>query len=226
MVPPLTLRIRLFRVSAMYTLPAASTATARGPLSMALVASPPSPEKPAWPFPATVVMVPPGVTWRMRLLLRSAMYRLPLESTATPVGWLSDALVAAPPSPENPCVPLPAYVEMIPLGVSRRTRPLVRSEIYKFPALSKAMPQGDPIAALVASPPSPEKPRNPLPARTVSVPFDETRKTILLLPSAATTLPEGSRATERIWPVGALMAGWPLPLKIQLLPAVVEMIWP
>jgi hypothetical protein len=43
-----------------------------GLLSDALVATPPSPEKPAAPLPTTVVIVPPD-TLRIRLLPLSAM---------------------------------------------------------------------------------------------------------------------------------------------------------
>ena len=49
-----------------------------------------------------VVMVPFGDTMRMRLLVRSAIYRFPAASTATPCGLWSIALVAGPPSPEKP----------------------------------------------------------------------------------------------------------------------------
>ena len=51
-----------------------------------------------------------AATTRTRLLSVSAMTRLPAPSTATPAGWSSSALVAGPPSPENPPVPLPATV--------------------------------------------------------------------------------------------------------------------
>ncbi len=70
-----------------------------GRLSWAEVAAPPSPEYPATPVPAMVVMVPPEVTLRIRLLFESAMYRLPEGSMATPRGPLIAALVAGPPSP-------------------------------------------------------------------------------------------------------------------------------
>jgi hypothetical protein len=53
-----TLRTRLFNVSAMNRLPAASNATPVGWLRLALVAGPPSPEKSSAPVLATVVMMP------------------------------------------------------------------------------------------------------------------------------------------------------------------------
>ncbi len=67
-----TLRMRLLPVSAMYRLPAESTATPSGPFNSALVAGPLSPLKPCVPFPATVVITP-FETLRMRLLPVSAM---------------------------------------------------------------------------------------------------------------------------------------------------------
>ena len=79
-----TSRMRSFMESLMKTSPAASTATPSGQLSSALVAGPPSPEKPPFPLPATVVMTP--VVWftsRTRLFKASAMKRSPAASTAT-----------------------------------------------------------------------------------------------------------------------------------------------
>lgn len=50
------------------------------------------------------------------------MNKLPKESTATPKGRSSLALVAAPPSPETPDAPLPATVTMLPDGDTMRTQ--------------------------------------------------------------------------------------------------------
>jgi hypothetical protein len=50
-------------------LPAASSATLRGSFNFALVAGPPSPEKPLVPLPAMVLMTPVVETLRIRLLL-------------------------------------------------------------------------------------------------------------------------------------------------------------
>jgi hypothetical protein len=69
----LTLRTRWLKASAMYRLPAASTAMPRGLLSWANVAWPVSPEKPATPVPATVVITPAGLTLRTRWLPVSLM---------------------------------------------------------------------------------------------------------------------------------------------------------
>src|SRR5438132_666514 len=107
----------------MNRLPAVSTATPDGAPSLALVAGPPSPEKSAYtPLPATVEMIPPGVTLRIRLVSLSAMNRFPAASTETPDGVASQALVAGPPSPENPACPFPATVVIVPLGVTFRIR--------------------------------------------------------------------------------------------------------
>ena len=52
------------------------------------------------------------------------------------------ALVAAPPSPEYPGVPLPATVVMMPLVSTLRMRLLYESAIYRLPEASKATPWG------------------------------------------------------------------------------------
>src|SRR5947199_199911 len=59
-------------------------------------------------------MIPAGVTFRIRLLPKSAMKRFPDPSTATPDGPASRADVAGPPSPLKPDVPLPATVVIKP----------------------------------------------------------------------------------------------------------------
>ena len=64
--PPETLRMRLLPVSAMYTLPAESTAMPDGKNNWMLVAGPLSPLNPRVPFPAKVVIIPPE-NFRTRL---------------------------------------------------------------------------------------------------------------------------------------------------------------
>ena len=83
--PFATLRMRLFCQSAMYRVPAVSTAMPCGSFNWALVAGPLSPLKPRVPFPATVVITP-FESLRTRMLPESTMYRLPAESTAMPLG--------------------------------------------------------------------------------------------------------------------------------------------
>ena len=52
--------------------------------------------------PSEPFAIVPLETMRMRLLTVSAMYRLPVESTATPLGQYNSALVAGPLSPPKP----------------------------------------------------------------------------------------------------------------------------
>ena len=60
----------------------------------------------------------------MALCAESVTYRPPEAFTASPLGPLNSALVATPPSPENPRLPLPALVTMIPSAYTFRTRVL------------------------------------------------------------------------------------------------------
>ena len=79
-------RIRLLPISAIYTLPLLSTATPSGTGISAEVGGPPSPPYPPIPLPAIVVIIPAALTFLIRLLPQSAIYTLPLPSTATPYG--------------------------------------------------------------------------------------------------------------------------------------------
>jgi len=72
--PEDNIRILLFPVSAIYTLPDVSTATPFGVLSLALVPALPSPVEPTIPSPAIVVIIPDNLlTFLTRLLPESAM---------------------------------------------------------------------------------------------------------------------------------------------------------
>src|ERR1035437_8399760 len=104
---------------------------------------------PELPSPATVVIVPPD-TFRIRLLSRSAMKRLPAESTATPWGYQSDALVAGPPSPEKPAFPFPATTVNTPFGEIRTTMLFPESAAYTLPRASTATPEVVPKGAFSA----------------------------------------------------------------------------
>src|ERR1017187_3576935 len=119
-----TLRIRLSGHSAMYRFPAESTAIPCGIGTNALVAGPPSPRSQHRSVPAAVLMMPSGLTFRNRLFKYSEINKLPAESIAKATGPPSRALVAGPPSPENPDVPLPAMVVITPAGDTLRTREL------------------------------------------------------------------------------------------------------
>src|SRR5437016_802664 len=97
MTPPAdTFRIRLLKVSAIKRFPEASTATPIGRFNAAEAAGPLSPENPAVPLPANVMITPDADTFRIRLLPLSAMKRFPEASTATPFGLFSAAEVAGP----------------------------------------------------------------------------------------------------------------------------------
>src|ERR1019366_9288666 len=125
-------------------------------------------------LPATVVITP-FVTLRMRLLLESAINRLPDASTARPLVWPSWAPAAGPLSPLKQHVPFPATVVITPL-VTLRTRKLNASVMYRLPAESTATPWGLFSVALVEGPPSPLKPAVPLLPATVAItPFDTLR---------------------------------------------------
>src|SRR5581483_1558308 len=106
-------RIRPPVSSATSTSPLPSTAIPRGPLRWAAVAGPPSPsELPGMGYwfdaaarsaaalsPATVAILPSGVTRRTRSFSLSEMYTVRSGVTQTPSGWWSWASVAKPPSP-------------------------------------------------------------------------------------------------------------------------------
>src|SRR5918996_1707892 len=97
---PPTTRTRWLPKSTMNKAPFSFSDTRPGQFSCAARAGPPSPEYPATPVPATVVIVPEGSTLRIRWLLISEMKMLDEESIAIPVGLDSMAAVAGPPSPE------------------------------------------------------------------------------------------------------------------------------
>ena len=89
---------------------------------------------------------------------------------ATPVGPFKLALVARPPSPENPCVPSPATVLMVPEVSTLRMRLSLESAMKRLPEESTATPKGKFNLALVAGPPSPANPFPPPPGHGADVP--------------------------------------------------------
>ena len=68
------------------------------------------------------VVITPAAEIRRILPPASAKRTFPEESTAMPVGKLTVAFAAGPPSPEEPGVPFPATVAMIPSSPTRRIR--------------------------------------------------------------------------------------------------------
>src|ERR1700733_13805421 len=95
----------------------------------------------------------------------------PDASIATPAGILSMALVAGPPSPPKPEIPLPATVLIIPVTASTRRTLLVElkppppllatvqeSDKYMLPAESNFTSHGSASWAAVARTPSPPVP--------------------------------------------------------------------
>ncbi len=54
------------------------------------------------------------VIFRTKLFAESAKYTFPEESNVIPVGPFNVALVASPPSPLYPAVPVPAIVLIMP----------------------------------------------------------------------------------------------------------------
>lgn len=160
-----TLRIRFSWLSRMYRFPSGSMRGFGNPHNFAAVAGPPSPVCPTAPVPAIVVMMPEVSTFRIRALW-SPMYRLPAMSRSMPHGCFKLAAVAGPPSPEAPNSPLPATVVMIPDASTLRIRLLSLSRMYRQPeeSMQRPHPYFQANAARVAGPPSPEKPRSPVPA--------------------------------------------------------------
>ena len=168
-----SMRMQLFELSAMKIAPAVSTAMSMGRLIDTAAASPLSPENPATPVPAIVVIIPPlGEIKRMRELFFSATYTFPAESVFTAKGPERKADDAAPPSPikiEDP--PPPAKVVMM-LAEMRRMRPLPRSAMKTSPAAFIATPVGPTRRAFVGEPPSPIPDEGePPPARVRIVPL-------------------------------------------------------
>jgi hypothetical protein len=102
--------------------------------------------------PATVVMIPLGVTSQITLFAESAMRKSPWASTATNVGSLSEAAVAAPPSPELPDDPLPVAVKIVPaVGAISRVCTLLTDtvEVCTVPAATTSVLEALPPVIVV-----------------------------------------------------------------------------
>ena len=118
----------------------------------------------------------------MRLLPVSATSTRPSPSTATALGACSSALVATAPSPENPGVPVPAILVMLPSVSTRITRWFSVSAMNTRPWPSIARPCGSASAACVAA--------FSVPTAVVAV---HTVRTHMSQPSLALRLPSSQR---------------------------------
>jgi hypothetical protein len=98
--------------SATHTLPSERWVTVNGLNRRDCWLGPPSPVYPTTPSPATVVMMPSGQSLRTRLLFHSAIQSPPSAAGATPLGCMSWASRARPPSPLAPETPVPATVKI------------------------------------------------------------------------------------------------------------------
>ncbi len=134
-------------------------------------------------MPATVAIVPPALTRRMRSLPVSAIRKLPSGSAATPSGWFSWAEVAGPPSPAKPAPLVPATVVMTPFSTLRMRLSPVSAIRKPLPFASGETPRGwlSRTSALTASTPSPAKlppapQHGPAPATVAIVPPASTRR--------------------------------------------------
>src|SRR5213592_3732189 len=95
----------------------------------------------------------------MTQLLLSAMKRLPAPSRATPVGKLSLAAVAGPPSPaKSQAPPVPATVLIVPVAApTLRITQFPWSTTNRSPEPPRTTSAGKLSSATVAAPPSPPK---------------------------------------------------------------------
>ncbi|CAB4960681.1 unannotated protein [freshwater metagenome] len=122
-----------------------------------------------------MVSVPSGVIFATTRLVKSVTKTLPEESAAIPVSSPNVELTAGP-GVGRPVEPVPAKIERFPPEVTWRTLPPRESAMYRFPEESMAIPVGVPIAELVAGP-SVGASKEPLPAKTESVPSVVTFRT-------------------------------------------------
>ena len=163
-------------------------------------------------------------------MLLSATNSLPVASKAKPMGTLSSAAVAAPPSPANPhAPPIPATVLIAPVAAATsRITQLPVSAMKRLPAPSSTTSIGKLSSAAVAAPPSPANPHAPpIPATVLIAPVAATTLRITQLPvSAMKRLPAPSRATPVMLLSSAAVAGPPSPAKPDIpgVPATV-LIW-
>ena len=174
-----------------------------------------------WPVGETVNN---AVTSRTTKLPLSAMYRLPMPSTAMCSGPLSCALRAGKLSPPLPPDPVPAYRVTTPPDT--RYTAFV-SAMNTLPNASAASPDG--LLKLLANgaAPSVAMPAVPVPAKTEMTPVvgEMTRTTGFAAPQATYTRPDVSTARATGAAMPAATANPPSPLGVGLpVPAYVVMI--
>ena len=124
-------------------------------------------------MPITVVIAPvPTATMRTRKFAESDIYRFPSASRAMSRGRLSRALVAEPPLPVFPAVPVPAMVLMTPVvGLIDRTTWQASDDTKTMPVVSTATPNGPCMLTEVACPPLVlSQPVSIVPAKRVMIP--------------------------------------------------------
>lgn len=120
------MRMRLLPVSATYTSPLGAMTAAEGLQIHTLMPCMLSPLEPHMPVPSMVVMVPVVKDTRRTMLAPpSTTSRSWPHTTAKPVGRLSCADLAGPPSPMLPMMPVPANrLVLAAAAFHRRTREL------------------------------------------------------------------------------------------------------
>src|SRR6266545_749852 len=101
-----------------------------------------------------------------------------------PAALAKVAFRAGPPSPPKPQAPVPAKVEIMPVGETTRTALLASSDMYTPPSRPAATPLGLLKVAAVAGPPSPEFPQLPFPAIVVMMPPGDTLRILRATVSA------------------------------------------
>src|SRR5437660_3404613 len=115
---------------------------------------------------------------------------------ATASGERSGVATARLPPLVHPPRPSPAIVRITPFGEIARTRLLSASAKKSVPSAPPAIPAGSFRRARTACPPSPEKPRAPLPAITSNRPSDSRSRIWFRAASAIKSAPSGETASE------------------------------
>lgn len=170
--------------------PDESIATDRGKFRLADV--PVASIQPASPDPTNVVTTPEKDTFRIKLSLPAA-YTLSKESIAMPFGLKNVAMVPWPLL--DPRMPLPARVDVKPVGVTMRIRFPECSLTARFPPEKMAMAIGQEKVAIFPAPSLDEK--SPVPASVVTAREVDINRMRLFKQSATAMLPLARTATPK-----------------------------